>query len=608
MELFFTLMVLLIGAAFLSIKFNKRIEETIICYIFLTIILLYMFGCFGALNIGAWTFLGITFILMLLTIAEFVKSTNKKEIMKNIFTPGLFIFLILNCIILIFQRGRMFSQWDEFSHWGSVVKSMFYTNKLSVDPNSTLLFKAYPPTLAIFEYLFVFIKRQFVEYYVYIAYEIFCLALFLPFTTKLEWNNKTKIICYAVIMFITPMLIFKDFYNIIYIDAALGLTFGFCIAFIIKNKEQYKLYDMILLSGALFNLVLLKDAGLFLAIIVAILFIIDFIFIKKQLKKGKAIIYLLLPIVLIIASKCSWNLLIKINNVDTMSYGKYNISEFFKIIIGKETSYKKDVMRNFIEACFKNKKIFQTIVELSTVELTIVCTIAIIYLYKKNNYTKREKYCLEVLIIGLFVYLLGLMATYIYKFVPNSALNLESFDRYVKIYFEGIALVISFMILENKNIDKKTLVIITLIILLFSPLDNIRKLRISTDETIEKRKNYSQSTDIIEGYVDKDKSVFIIDKENPDFGLTYWVTRYSLIPRKTNNLNMFNITTVKEKENSYLVYYPFEEIKDTIMKDYDYVYIKNIDENFENEYGNLFENLSEDSLYKVDDNKLIKIY
>ena len=44
-----------------------------------------------------------------------------------------------------------------------------------------------------------------------------------------------------------------------------------------------------------------------------------------------------------------------------MSYGKYNISEFFKIIIGKETSYKKDVMRNFIEACFKNKKIFQTI-------------------------------------------------------------------------------------------------------------------------------------------------------------------------------------------------------------------------------------------------------
>ena len=53
----------------------------------------------------------------------------------------------------------MIAEWDEFSHWGSVVKSMFLTNGLSVKEGSSLMFKSYPPAISIFEYFFQVINR-----------------------------------------------------------------------------------------------------------------------------------------------------------------------------------------------------------------------------------------------------------------------------------------------------------------------------------------------------------------------------------------------------------------------------------------------------------------
>ena len=84
---------------------------------------------------------------------------DKKEIIHNIITPGMIIFGILTIIIFIFERGRMIAEWDEFSHWGSVVKSMFLTNGLSVKEGSSLMFKSYPPAISIFEYFFQVINR-----------------------------------------------------------------------------------------------------------------------------------------------------------------------------------------------------------------------------------------------------------------------------------------------------------------------------------------------------------------------------------------------------------------------------------------------------------------
>ena len=131
MSLILALIVLMGVAVFTSIIFNKKIDKTIILSFFITIFIIYIFGFFDHL----------------------------KEIIHNIITPGMIIFGILTIIIFIFERGRMIAEWDEFSHWGSVVKSMFLTNGLSVKEGSSLMFKSYPPAISIFEYFFQVINR-----------------------------------------------------------------------------------------------------------------------------------------------------------------------------------------------------------------------------------------------------------------------------------------------------------------------------------------------------------------------------------------------------------------------------------------------------------------
>ena len=62
-----------------------------------------------------------------ITVCRRIIYVNKKEIIHNIITPGMIIFGILTIVMFVFERRRMLVEWDEFSHWGSVVKSMFLT-------------------------------------------------------------------------------------------------------------------------------------------------------------------------------------------------------------------------------------------------------------------------------------------------------------------------------------------------------------------------------------------------------------------------------------------------------------------------------------------------
>ena len=53
----------------------------------------------------------------------------------------------------------------------------------------------------------------------------------------------------------------------------------------------------------------------------------------------------------------------------------------------------------------------------------------------------------------------------------------------------------------------------------------------------------------------------------------------------------------------------YEQLKETIFNNYDYVYINDVDEEFKEEYGELFNyNVKKHNLYKVQENKLVDMY
>ena len=615
MSLLFTILLILMGSTFISILFKKRIEETIIFYILSTIIFVYVFGLLGHLKLGVYAFIVISIILLVASIILFIRSKEKKTIIKNIFTPGLLIFLIMNAVILYFEKGRMFSGWDEFSHWGSSIKSMFYTNDFSTSPESNLMFQSYPPAMTIFQYIFMVVKGEFIEYYAFFSYCIFCTALVLPFTSNLEWKNKTKILLYLLLTLLVPTFIFTNYYESIYIDAALGLTFGFVVSYIITRKGQYKKYDILLICMSLIVLILQKDTGLFLALIAVLIYIIDIFAFKnkvrinrKNVKQiGKNILLILLPILAILFAKLSWTYSINVNNADVMFSGSYDIKEIVQILLGNNNSYRMTVLENFVSRCF-SENIFESIISLNCFQLGVAFCIVFAIVSKITKSDKRENIFFTIVMIGLVVFLFGLMITYMYKFDDAEALSLASYSRYVKIYFAGIVFIFSTVLMQKINVDTKTIVIFTLILTMFSPTQTIQGLRNSTQASINIRANFVEESNKIKNFVKEGEVLYFMDIQNPDMGYTYWIQRFNLMPIKVISELGFNVTAFEEKSDSYLDYAPIDELKKVIFEKCDYVYINGINEDFKEGYGKLFENVTPHSLYKVNENELTKIY
>ena len=602
MSIILAVLLILAGSTFCTTIFNKKIEETIILYIMMSIILVYFFGLIGHLNLGVYAFIILSIILFIAGAVIIIKSKNKKEILKNIFTPGLLIFIVLSIALLYFHRERLFSLWDEFTHWGSSIKSMFKINDFSTSPNSSLYFQSYPPAMTIFQYIFMFIKGEFVEYYAYYSYDLFCFSLFLPFLSKIKWKNVLKIFVYTLLVIIIPAFFYQYFYLSIYIDAVLGLTFGFIVALIIKQKENYGIYEIILLSLSLMILVMQKDTGMFLAAIAILMFAIDMLLFKDKIKLKKEnmkelvkkIVIIMIPIICIIIVKTAWNHSIQINNALVKFSGKYDVKQIVNIFLGRDETYRTKVANGFIKACF-TINIYKSIISLNTIQLGIIFSIIFIILSKICKFTKRENTYSIITIIGFFTYLFGLMITYMYKFSEKEAMTIASFDRYINIYLTSMIFIITLIFMNHEKNSNKVICMFALVILLFSPLDTIRQTHSSIEDSKAKREEYAFHAEKIKSVVSENDKIYFLDINNEDKGYTYWVIRYLLVPTKFNGNHELDIVDL-------------EKFKETIFKDYDYVYINGFDEEFMNKYRFFFENLTDHSLYKVKEDKLIKIY
>ena len=74
---------------------------------------------------------------------------------------------------------------------------------------------------------------------------MFGIALFISFLDHLKYEKGSiiKIILYVTIIICAPIIFFDNYYNSVYIDAILGLTFGFLLLKILAQKEKYEMLE-----------------------------------------------------------------------------------------------------------------------------------------------------------------------------------------------------------------------------------------------------------------------------------------------------------------------------------------------------------------------------
>ena len=574
------------------------------------IIMLIIYTLFGSLNAG--------FIVCLLPAIAIIPTLlfnirNKKrlnEFAKNYFSTGFYAFLVLFLIIVAHDFGRRFSAWDEFSHWGKMLKEMLRLDKLYSIPASTLgVHKDYPPIMQLFELICVKLKGGYSESVIISSVHLLEFSLFIPAISEMKKfkNNIFKIISIFIIVFL--MLLFFDGHeiiNTIYNDYPLALISAYGLYLVFETRKEYNIFNILLISVTSVFLLLTKQICISFYAMMLFLFTMLLLF-NKEYKKfnwKKWITLIILLIVFPLGSLTSWN-----NYKNNLGLkGQFNISdikltEMIGIVAGKSgESYQIETSRNYVKA-LQETTITTSYINLSYIQLGIIVILLLYFMcnYKKDIDEKEKKSILLTFVLGTIGYAFIMHATYIFCFNSYEGPKLASYNRYMPTY---IIIVLTFMIMLliniwNKN-KKLNYIYVLLIIMVAIQSSNVFS---KTMPSLSSQINpvFEEDAKIINNVVKEGDKVYIIAQETD--GMYQQYIQYYLNDGIKNNFYDYSFNTEIDNVEGYFYNNYYD-----LVKEYDYVFLAVINDEFKAKYNFLFDDeIVTNGIYKIKkkNNKII---
>ncbi|MDA8442089.1 MAG: hypothetical protein M0Z55_06900 [Peptococcaceae bacterium] len=597
---------------YIAKRFTWPVEAAVTFSVSLIISVLYLFSLLGLLLFGTYVLAIVGFVLFSWFI--FQNHKNLRDVAYNLFTPGLLMYVI-SCIFIYFQyRNTIYTGWDEFSHWGLIIKAMTYRNNLP-GVNTVVTFTDYPPGTAIFQY-FVTKIIGYSEGTTYVAQNILFISLFLGLLQRLRWKQfGTAAAIFIVAYLVVPFFSATNGYNELYADPVLGAFFGIALGLYYLSDEQ-DMGAIIRILPLLFVIPLIKQIGIVLVALVVGIIVLDQC-LRRYWRHGtndinikKALTILSLVAVPFVAY-ASWN-----SRVLSLGFKKsyktnFSISDIYRSFSARATLRDRETITAFMHAV-KHEFIAHVGSNMFAIPfLLFAFTIAygVIYFFQKDHYKRKQIFVVYLLLVaGFFAYLGVHLLVYLYSFSAYEGVRVASFSRYMGIYFIGWSFVtIAFIIMAFRKylISPKVSVPIVLILLLVLLIPGHAVHRQIFFEPSQKiiatRKVIKQDMIHVNNVVGVTQKVYIVWQDTT--GFEFYVLKYELAPRKTNLGYTDNAAWSIGPP-----YYAGDVWTRNIsalqwaqtLKSYDYVLIGHADVGFWNRYGSLFVGRDKHSfLFKV---------
>ncbi len=603
---YFISMAAIFMAVFALKYFTKSKFEILFPLVNLSIIvMLYLFGMCQILVIGGYIILLSILVLFVIAVVKIFKH-SKKEFIKQFFSPLVIIIIIFTLVQFIALKGmRVFSH-DELTHWGLVVKNMFYQHNFGGGADATTMFKGYPLGSSLYLYFFEMFGVRFVDSYLYMAMNILNLSLLLPLASKFA-NAKQKLTVSLSIIGVAWLFNYKMFFSI-WNDQFLSIAFAFiliCYFCFITDDGLPKL-NFISMLLATFVLISSKSTGLILVIFAYLIIGLDILINRKHLLKNnfkKSVLNSTLVLLAILTPKISWSIYLKFIEIGgAWQTNELTLSNILNYCF-KPNQFQSQVTKNFLITLiypFNNQG------NAGSLQLPIVISSILIFILifiiqrKKSN--KRECLALRIGISVTFVaYLIGLLISYIFTFDQSEALVLQSFVRYANTYVLGIVLfLVSYYIsqLSQWKNNKHTFTyagivasVIVIIGLIASPL--------LTKMTIKQTCQFNQFNSYISQLNTNDR-VYIINASE-DTVKDYLQMRYIATPIDTSGLKIGGSPHIGDIWNKNM---SIDELTSAIIEgNYNYLYIHNFNDNSLQQYETMFNSsIKTKTMYKINNN------
>lgn len=585
-----------LGYYFIFIKVLKVASEDSLFLIFSScIFILYVFSYFDKLYYGAWAIIILGYFGIILSF--FIFRKERGHCFLNYITPVFVVFLFYAALFSFLSSGLHFLSDDELSHWAPHALYLFLNNGfIKADDISGHL--CYPPGGSLFYYLF-YLAHGFSESKTYIAQQLLILSS-IPIVLKgVRWKDwPLAFIGFSLVLCLLKVLGVKMGYQgSLVMDPFVGIYLGSVIIYYRTSKQSS--VNILWLIPPTFALLLFKWKLLPIGMVVLGIVCADqllraIIFYKNNKKidvniiiaRGVAMMALFISSLLAVTS---WSRYLLKNKIPVEWGLNVKKAEIFKVIFGiHQTTHQALVVHNFIHYFFTHV--------LPLLSIFLICIFLVCLLLK----IKKEKYQFflldnVVLLAAFFVYLMGLLALYLFTFDTYEGIILASFSRYAGIFYIAWTLIIfagAFRALKLYKIFQRRIiqwpVIICIGALFFfvwlANYSHSHRPDIAIRNQWLFRQNIREITDAVKKVTKKNDRIYVIWQNSR--GYSAIVIRYEMIPWRTS-LTMSSFSRHPDWDNGWVQNWSAEKLAEE-LKTYDYLLIGHVDHEFWAMFGKLF--------------------
>ncbi|MBE6887120.1 MAG: hypothetical protein E7484_01720 [Ruminococcaceae bacterium] len=600
MSIVLTFSIIFLLSFSVSELFKKSFLEGLPCAVSIIVLVLYISGFAGAMNIAAY-------LLMALPFASFAAIVIVRRGKLNLSPAnigGMFVFAAVFAYFWYIGRGSMIYEYDEFSHWALVVKNMFLYNNFGNLAPTTATFLTYPPAQGLFEYFFLKICRSYNESRMILATNVFLVAFILPAFRK---ARNIFGLCAGTVLSLSLMFYINNgVFRSTYVDMLVGVIWGYIIITFFDTEKD--IFSTVSLSLALAVITLVKASGFGLAIGSAIIFAVyQFVSAHRENQPViPAIKQLLLPFAALLASKFSWSAFVKLHHLEEkFQFNSVTFDSVMALFNGTAPQYRQQTLANFADA-LTGSSVFSLHINITPLLIIIVPFVVLtaVYLSAKDRYKTSFGAAVTLLTVSV-IYTFGLLFSYLFSFTQYEAVSLASFGRYLTTIAAGAAIVMAYFLYDflAKSGFKAAVPAVVALCIAISPaavMDNAAYYNEMNGWANSFRGIYDWENQLVAKHCPADSTMLYMAPGSAD--LVRLHAQYAFTP--VSILYPYNFSPDGEmyyEDSAGPLPYTVQEIRQHLKENCDYVFLHKALPEFVEDYRELFcTDIITEGLYKVD--------
>jgi len=408
----------------LHIRFGVRLQ---FCPIIIFSCIVSILQISGLLNILLQTTVFI-FIIGICILLYYISSRQSCLVFNrgNIDIGTIFV-LVAFCYFIVLYRGAHLVSYDDFSHWGTVVKEMLAFNRLPNSQSAVITFKTYPLGSSLFLYYFCRIVGT-TESKMLIAQIV--MMLFCTYALFGAIDTKKKLFSVVIVIASVYMMIGWIGFQLLSVDTLLPLTAIAAFAIMFQNHDDIK-KACLLSMPVLITTALIKNSGMFFVFINILFLLFCIIKHRKAYSQNRnflmSLAYVCGTAFIVLFMLYLWKQHTNYVFPGVSSKHSLSIGYYQRIFHGKTQNEIMGLLQLFVKTLFNLNTTSTKVMLLFNVGMILLILIDVL-VYRKRSGIPALILCTCDILFAL--YQIGILAMYLFSMPTGEASYLAGYDRY----------------------------------------------------------------------------------------------------------------------------------------------------------------------------------